>query len=212
MILLRYTLFLGITMALQAGCRAQTVKSLLFREDWKEIEAALPLTKEHVANPNLILSVYGPGRVAIKKSNHPHIPNDPFYIWSGECRENWALGLRHKSQLADLSGDATISFRSRQSGFRQLRVMVKLHQGEWLVSDQSAAYSEDWSETEFKVADLRWRKLNINDITEGAWVEKPDVRKVEEIGFTDLMRGAGTPASSRLDWIAVYGKPVVINP
>jgi len=36
-------------------------------------------------------------------------------------------------------------------------------------------------------------------------VEKPDLNRVEEVGFTDLMRGVGTPACSRVDWIEVYG-------
>ena len=36
----------------------------------------------------------------------------------------------------------------------------------------------------------------------------PDLTKVDEIGFTDLMNGASSPACTRLDWIEVYGKPV----
>jgi len=31
---------------------------------------------------------------------------------------------------------------------------------------------------------------------------------VDEIGWTDLMTGGGTPASSRVDWFEVYGWPV----
>jgi len=45
-------------------------------------------------------------------------------------------------------------------------------------------------------------------IVEGAWVEKPDLGKVDEIGWTELAPGGNTPASSRVDWIEVYGKPV----
>jgi hypothetical protein len=36
-------------------------------------------------------------------------------------------------------------------------------------------------------------------------IEKPDLSNVEEIGFTDLMRGGGSEACSRLDWIEVDG-------
>lgn len=185
---------------------------LFFREDWKEIEAALPVTQEHVAHAKLQLSLYGPGRKEIKKSNHPEIPGDPFYIWSGECKSNWAVGLRHRDQLVDLTQGGKIRIRSRQSGFRALRIILKLHSGEWLVSDQSAGETEGWSEKEFVVADIRWRRLNIDRVTEGAWVKDADLTKVEEVGFTDLMAGGGTPASSRLDWIEVYGRQVVVNP
>lgn len=206
--LLKYLLLAAILCPISFAASAQPMPGLFFREDWKETEAALPVTQEHVANPDLILNLYGPARDAIKKSNHPQIPNDPYYIWSGECKGTWAVGLRHRSQLVDLRGDASIRIRSRQSGFRQLRLIVKLQSGTWLVSEQSAAYTEDWSEKEFRIAAIHWRKLDIETITEGAWVDNPDLGKVEEVGFTDLMEGGGTPASSRLDWIAVYGKPV----
>ena len=56
--------------------------------------------------------------------------------------------------------------------------------------------------------DVRWRRLDIKTITEREWVDKPDLTKVDEIGWTDLTTGGGTPASSRVDWIEVYGKSV----
>lgn len=187
---------------------AQTRPGLFFREDWKEIEAALPVTQEHVAHPDLTLSLYGAGLDGIKKSNHPHIPNDPYYIWSGECSGNWAVSLKHQQHLVDLSGEAEIHWRSKQSGFRQLRLFVKLSDGTALISDQYDGASEDWRTKVFKMADIRWRELDLERVVEGNWVERPDLSAVEEIGFTDLMAGGKTPASSRLDWIAVFGKPV----
>ena len=141
----------------------------------------------------------------IKKSHHDTPPDDPYYIWSGECQANWAVTLRHKSAVADLTGLAKIRWRSKQSGFRQLRIILKLADGTWLASDQSDGTSSDWRVREFNIGDLRWRKLDIGTVVESEWVDKPDLSRVDEIGFTDLMRGGGTPASSRLDWIEVYG-------
>jgi hypothetical protein len=187
---------------------AKSQSKLFFREDWKEIPAATPVTQQHVANTQLILSLYGPAKDEVKKSNHPPIPNDPYYIWSGDCKGNWALSLHDQDQWVDLTGDAKIKLRSRQSGFRQLHLIIKLATGDWLVSDQSVAFTNDWTVDEFKVADLRWHKLNIETVIEGNRVENPDLSKIAEIGFTDLMTGGGTPASSRLDWIEVYGKAV----
>ena len=43
---------------------------------------------------------------------------------------------------------------------------------------------------------------------EGQPVENPDLSKVDEVGFTDLMRGGQSRACSRLDWIEVFGFPV----
>ena len=197
---------LCFVMALLQTAGAQSRSRLFFREDWKEIAAALPVTQEHISNPDLILALYGPAANAVKKSNHPEIPNDPFYIWSGECKGNWAVGLRHRKEDVDLSAtDARVKIRSRQSGFRTLRLMLKLGDGSWLVSDAGQDFTDDWTEKEFNIADIRWRKLNIEHVTEGQWVKSPDLRRVVEIGFTDLMAGGGTPASSRLDWIEVWG-------
>jgi hypothetical protein len=52
---------------------AQERPGLLFREDWKELPAATPVTEEHVANPTLTLHRYGPGRDEIKKSHHDQL-------------------------------------------------------------------------------------------------------------------------------------------
>ena len=206
--LLKYLLSFMVSYGALTSLTAQSESNLFFREDWKETATATPVTQEHVANPDLLLSLYGPAKNGIKKSNHPQIPNDPFYIWSGECAGNWALGLRHRNQWVDLTGNAKINWRSKQSGFRQLRVILKLNNGTWLVSDQYEGYADDWRVKEFKISELRWRMLNIEAVTEGSWVENPDLSEVDEIGFTDLMAGGMTPASSRLDWIEVYGKPV----
>jgi hypothetical protein len=188
--------------------RAQERPSLLFREDWKESPAATPVTQEHVANPSLLVSRYGPGEAQIKKSHHDRPADDPFYIWSGDTERNWAITLRHKQAMVDLSGAAKIRWRAKQTGFRQLRIILKLADGRWLVSDQFDDESTDWRVREFVVSDLRWRTLDIKKVSEGKWDPKPDLSKVDEIGWTDLMTGGGTPASSRLDWIEVYAKAV----
>ena len=184
---------------------AQDRPGLFFREDWKENAASTPITQEHVANPNLILSLHGPGKTSIRKSHHNQPIDDPYYVWSGQCQGNWAVSLQHQSALVDLTGHAKIRWRSEQSGFRQLRIILKLADGPWLVSEESDGPSTDWRVREFNIADIHWRKLNIDDVIEGDWVDKPDLSRVDEIGFTDLMRGGGSPASSRVDWIEVYG-------
>ena len=197
-----------IVAPLFAAQPAPTRPGLLFREDWKETPAATPVTQQHVTNPELVVSRHGPAEAKIKKSHHDQPADDPFYIWSGDADGNWAVSLRHNRSLIDLSGQSRIRWRAKQSGFRQLRVILKLADGKWLVSDQFDADAADWREREFTVADLRWRILNIAKVVEGKWEPNPDLSRVEEVGFTDLMSGGGTPASSRLDWIEVYGRAV----
>ena len=75
----------------------------------------------------------------------------------------------------------------------------------------------DWRETEFALADVRWHWLNVDKVVttkDSEWVVNPDLSKVDEVGFTDLMpgnaadRGHGTSGASRVDWLEVYGTPV----
>ena len=179
--------------------------SLAFREDWKETPAATPATQDHVANPDLVLTLHGPGRDLIKKSHHDQPADDPYYIWSGDTKAPWAISLRHRRGPIDLSGQSRVRWRAKQSGFHELRLIVQIDEKQWLVSDQSDGASADWREREFAIADMTWRALDITSVTEGRPVEKPNLSKVLAIGVTDLRAGGGTPASSRLDWIEVYG-------
>jgi peptidoglycan/xylan/chitin deacetylase (PgdA/CDA1 family) len=175
----------------------------LFREDWKETPAATPATQDHVANPDLVLTLHGPGRDLIKKSHHDQPADDPYYIWSGDTKAPWAISLRHRGGPIDLSGRARVRWRAKQSGFHELHLIVQIDEKQWLVSDQSDGPAPDWREREFAIADLTWRTLDIANIVEGRPVEQPNLTKVLAIGVTDLRAGGGTPASSRLDWIEV---------
>ena len=182
--------------------------SLFFREDWKEIAPVAPVTQEHVANAAMVLGLYGPGKNGVRKSHHETPKDDPYYIWLGSCPANCAIALRSKDAFVDLAGLAKVRWRTKQTGFRSLRLTVKLANGTWLVSDYAEGPTVDWHESEFAIAGIRWRRMNIETIVEGAWEERPDLSKVDEIGWTELAPGGGTPASSRVDWIEVYGKPV----
>src|SRR5215472_16516916 len=194
-----------------AGAAAQTASPrppLFFREDWKEIPPATPVTQEHVMNPRLQLALYGPGRNGIRKSHHSSPEDDPYYVWSGSCTGNWAVALRPRDSYVDLTGLGKIRWRTKQTGFRELHLILKLSDGAWLVSDFADGPTSDWHEREFSIADIRWRLLDIQTIVEGPWFDHPDLSKVDEIGWTDLSVGGNTPASSRVDWIEVYGNPI----
>src|SRR5580700_11848128 len=193
---------------------------LFFREDWT-LASGLPNTNtpqepEHavvqgdVANPSLEVRLYGDkaGLTSVKQPNN----NDLTYVMTLLCSSNCAIALRDKTNDVDLTGLATIRWRTKISGFHMLHPIVKLADGTWLVGDHATPYSTDWVESEIQLADVRWQPLNIADVIEGRgdkWVDNPNLSKVDEIGFTELMRGAGHGApGSRIDWIEVYGKPV----
>lgn len=200
-----------ISMLSFSEVHAQYRPELFFSEDWSETPPGIPITQEHVENKDLRMSLYGPGAEQLKKSHHDQPVDDPFYVWSGRCDGNWAVTLKHTQSNVDLSEHSKIVWRSKQSGFRCLHLILKLADGTWVASDQCDETSADWRVNQFNIADLNWYSLNIKTVVEGDPVENPDLSNVEEIGFTDLMRGGGSDASSRLDWIEVYGDRVEQN-
>ncbi len=202
-----HALILLVIFLTQSNCFAQEEAyrpDLLFREDWKEIPAEIPLHQGHVSNPDFVVSLYGPGSDSIKKSNHEKPLDDPFYTWSGLCLGNWAVTLKLKTGHMDLSRFSKIRWRSKQSGFRKLHVLLKLADGSWLVSRQGDGASADWRVKEFNLMDLNWFTIDMESIIEGKAVLLPDLSDVVEIGYTDLMPGGQSNACSRLDWIEVY--------
>jgi hypothetical protein len=193
---------------------------LFFREDWKinpnapnvnnEEEPEQPITQGNVANPNLEVHVYG-DQPGTRIANQTY--NNQVYAMTLLCTSNCAITLRDKNNDVDLSGVATIRWRTRISGFHYLHPIIKLADGRWLIGDKVATLSTNFLDSEIQLVDVRWRNLDIKNVIEasdGYWVDFPDLSRVEEIGFTDLMRGAGhgSGGGSRVDWIEVYGKPV----
>jgi len=176
-----------------------------------EREPEHTIVQGDVKNPNLEVRLYG-DKAGTRTVLQPY-NDDITYVMSLLCTSNWAITLRDRNNDVDLSGLATIKWRTRVSGFHLLRPVLKLADGTWLIGDKAVGLSTDWVESEIQLYDVRWRNLDITQVVEGReakWVDNPDLSRVEEIGFTDLMRGAGhgSGGGSRVDWIQVTGKPV----
>lgn len=208
---------IGICLMATGAIAASTVGShsdaneleLFFREDWKETPAETPVTQDHVSNPDLILTRHGPARDWIRKSHHDDVPNDPWYVWSGSCKEGrWAISLRKENRLVDLSENGRIRWRTCQSGPHVLKVILELEDGTWLVSNKGFGETPDWHEFCLDLGSLKWYELDIRMIKPGTLVNSPNLRRVRSIGWTDLMVGEGSGGCTRVDWIEVYGKSI----
>jgi len=182
---------------------ADTSRTLIFREDWREIPAAIPVSQEHVGNKHLRLHRHGPGANLIKKSHHAEIPGDPFYIWSGMCDKRWAITLEKKNALVHLT-QGKIRLRTRQSGDNRLYLVLGLASDKWLVSEQGIAATADWHQPTIDLAKQKWRTLDIKKIVAGESVSSPNLAAVRHIGWTDLSVGRGSGNSTRVDWIEVH--------
>ncbi|MBV9504691.1 MAG: hypothetical protein JO323_06760 [Acidobacteriia bacterium] len=186
---------------------------LFFREEWKQVPGGgeHAVTLEAAANTNLELKLYGPSGKDIQLTGAAGDDSNPIHLWTGLCESNCGAALRDKNNFVDLTGLAKIRWLTKVSGFHQVHPMVKLANGTWLVGDHADGSTVDWNENEFSVADVRWLRLDVAKILpKGIWVEKPDLSRVDEVGFTDLMPGSGHGPGGWSDvaWIEVYGKPV----
>lgn len=190
------------------------VPPLFFREDWQAVKGLPtehPISQDAVSNPNLELKLYGPSGKEILENGLPTLPENLPHLWTGTCVSTCAAALRDKNNYVDLTGLAKIRWLIHTSGFHQVRPILKLADGTWLVGDHGDSTTLDYHAVEITLADERWMKMDIEKVvTRGNILEKVDLSKVDEIGFTDLMPGSGhgDGGYSGVGWIEVYGKPV----
>jgi hypothetical protein len=140
---------------------------------------------------------------------------DPPNLWTGVCHSAVAVTLRDRQRYVDLTGLARIRWVTRVSGFHVVRPVVKLADGSWFVGDYgegaSSANSTLFLESEFAVASVRWLPLDISRVvTVGQTWASPDLSRVDEIGFADLLPGSGHGWGGfvNVGHIEVYGRPV----
>jgi len=204
----------GAPGARAGGAPARASRPALFmKEEWKQTPAndEHPVTQASIGNPNLELKLYGPSSKEIQLTGRAGDETNPIHIWTGMCTSPCALAFRDKASFGDLSGLARIRWNTKTSGFHQIRPIVKLADGTWLIGDRTDGTTRDWLFSEFSLADVRWLRLDIERVvTTGNFVEKVDLSKVDEIGFADLMPGSGHGPGGWIDvaQFEVYGKAV----
>ena len=192
---------------------------MFFSEGWKSLatppddHGAWPASQAGVASANLELALHGLSAkeiqlVAVRGSADLY----PLNLWTGTTTSPSAATLRDKNRFVDLSSPfAKIRWVVRTSGFHQIRPVLKLADGTWLVGDRTTGPFSDFNQADVTIADVRWLKLDIDRVvTVGNWVERPDLTKVDAVGFADLMPGSGHGPGGYVNVgrIEVYGNAV----
>jgi hypothetical protein len=197
------------------GDRAKQVKNeppkpdlLAFREVWKAP------TNEHVSvsqaslnNPNLTLHLYGSGKDMDTVAEN----GGPLHVWTGNCFSPCGLAFSDNNNYIDLTGLSRIKWTVKVSGFHKPQPVLKLADGSYLIGDQANGSVVDFQDVEFWIKDVRWMTLDAARLApRGYFLPHPDLSKVDEIGFVDLMVGAGQGPGAYVDigMFEVYGKPV----
>jgi hypothetical protein len=187
--------------------------ALFLAEPWKQIPGGgeHPVTPASVTNPDVELKLYGASSAEIQLTGNDGDENNPTHVWTGLCTTPCGLALRDSVRYVDLTGLARIRWNVKTSGFHEVRPIVKLADGTWLVGDHTDASTLDWLVGEFSIASVRWLKLDSERlVTTGNFVDKPDLSRVDEVGFVDLIpaSGHGPGGWSDVAQIEVYGNAV----
>ncbi len=211
-----------VTWVLAANAFAQggaTRPPVFFSEGWKALptpaddHGAWPASQAGVASPNLELTLHGASGkeiqlVSVRGSADVY----PLNLWTGTTTSPTAATLRDGNNYVDLSNPlAKIRWVVRTSGFHQIHPVVRLADGTWLVGDHATGPELDFNVSDVSIADLRWLEFDIERVVAvGNWIEHPDLRKVDEVGFADLMPGSGHGPGGYVNVgrIEVYGAPV----
>jgi hypothetical protein len=186
---------------------------LFLQEEWQQIPGGgeHALTPASVTHANVEMKLYGPSSAELQLTGAAGNEGNPVHVWTGLCTSACGLTLRDKASYVDLTGLARIKWNTKTSGFHQVRPMLKLADGTMLVGDYAASSTLDWLTSEFSVAGVHWLKLDPQRlVTVGNVVENPDLSKVDEVGFVDLMpaSGHGPGGWSDVAQFEVYGKAV----
>ncbi|HEX4025035.1 MAG TPA: hypothetical protein VHX52_10085 [Steroidobacteraceae bacterium] len=171
---------------------------LLFREVWKQppysgelTDAKRRITQAALTNPNLQLQLYGTDARDVEVWKH----EGRYDLWNGLTTSPVAVTLQYKGRYLDLTGLARLRWITRTEDLHVIHPVVRLADGTLLVgshadSSQGPVQGE-FLETEMAFDNQRWFELDPARVVTTREVKNPDLSKVLEIGFTDLMPGGG---------------------
>ena len=189
------------------GPAPQPPPPLFFKEAWKQAPGNVPMTQDFVTSADLKVNLYGTGKEDFGVTSEGNVP----HIWTGLCATACALTLSHKDSMVDLTGKAKIRWFTKTSGFHEVRPVLKLADGTFLVGDHVDANTFDYKESEFYLSEVHWLKMDGAKVQpKGVLLDKVDLSKVDAVGFADLSPGSGHGSGGYADvaWIEVYGKPI----
>ena len=207
----------------RAGGARPTPPTEVLKVEWRAIpgvtgtRAGVPdqvaVAQGHITDSSVELKEYGAAPKLLTANG------DPSSVWSGEVDAPFAVTFRQKDNYLDLTGAARIKWTTKTSGFHVVRPVLKLADGTLLVGDFTSMNVPMLAITEFPVATIRWVKLDpMRVVTVSSpgnanneiWALTPDLSKVDEVGFADLMpaSGHGTGGYIQLGSIEVWGHAV----
>ena len=218
----------SVAFAQEGGRQQPKAAPLAFKVDWvrphnqDDTKVRYMPVQENIADPNVEMTFYGAAK-QILTTGTPGSDVIPYGVWTGTAEAGpFAVTFKLKGKYLDLTGLANIRWYTKTSGFHVVRPVVKLANGTMLVGDLAFSSVPKLTVSEFSLTNVRWIKLDpqrVVTVNMGAatanpnneiWAPNPDLSKVEEFGFVDLMPGSGhgTGGYIQLGNIEVYANTV----
>jgi len=203
----------GAASAQPPAADTQTRPPLLFREEWKQPPYTGKLNDENrrvtqaaVTNPRLELKLYG----ADARNIGVYVHEGRQDLWNGVAASPVAVTLRDKANYLDLTGLARLRWITRTNALHVLHPVVKLADGTLLAGSHADSTDGEYLESEVAFGGQHWFKLDPDKVVTTVEVKNPDLSKVDEIGFVDLMPGGGhgNAGWSNMSVLELYAKPV----
>jgi hypothetical protein len=191
----------------------------MFKEAWRtKPDGGLPtdltardiylrVTQADVTNPQLELKIYGEDAQKVQVVAHEGRPD----IWNGLSQAPAAILLRDKNNFADLTGLAKLRAIVRTDSLHVLYPIVKLADGTLIAGHRGITTDGNFVSTEVAFNGMRWYKVDQKTVTTNTGFMNPDLSKVDEVGFVDLMPGGGhgTPGGwINISTVELYAKPI----
>jgi hypothetical protein len=194
---------------------AELRQPLVFHEAWQLPphtgnldDHARRVSQSIVTSANLRLHLYGEDSGAVEVWTHEG-RND---LWTGLTRSPVAVTLEEQGAYIDLTGRARLRWMVRTENLHVLHPVVKLADGTLLAGSESVSSPQalggpgDFVVSEVTFDDQRWFTLDPVRVVTTREVVHPDLSRVQEIGFVDLMPGGGHgfDGCSNVSWIELY--------
>jgi hypothetical protein len=186
---------------------------LLFREAWKQPPYTGQLndenrraTQDAVTNPNLELKLYGPDARNLGVYVHEGRQD----LWTGMVTSPVAVTLRDRNNYIDLTGLARLRWITRTQSLHVLHPVVKLADGTLLAGSHTISTDGEYLESEVAFGNQHWFKLDPQKVVTTVEVKNPDLSRVDEIGWVDLMPGGGhgNAGWTNVSVVELFAKPV----
>jgi hypothetical protein len=193
-----------------APAEAQTMPPLLFREVWKQNDAAVAVptsprrsngkywlaSQSAVTDPNLDVKIYG----ADAKNVTVYLHEGRYDLWTGLVSSPVAVLLKHKTSYINLTGLARVRAMLRTGNLHSLHPVIRLADGTLVAGSRVIDTDGQFLQVEVSYGNQRWFVLEPETLNVKGQAMQVDLSKVDEVGFVDLAPAGGHGSSG---WVNI---------